>query len=694
MKDNSSPDFQAVNSNPALSDTNYNSQNLDQNSKENMYYSLSKYREIKRLKEAELLQRKHQNEITNLIKSELDKQLIEYKANKEMEDLEKEIDGLTYNSNDNNKYFFSIESNKKEKEKEKEEEIKKKNNESKTNKNENNNNEKIKIIEEVKFNPKNLHENPFLMEQAKKRQLFEINQIKNKKRLERLEKLNNIRNEQIALRKRLESERVNKNLKRNNDDLILRKKYIENKIQYKDLNIFKNKKRKDEKRYQEYKEKNLEEKDKRDYIKKLRLSEEKYRENFYNDLLKKDEQLKQKKSKILESNEKPFILINEMNKLRNDNLNKLMSLIKNGIDENNIKQFYSEFPENKDIAKVFENYQKQKKIIEIDSFRRKEKKRLNPIKPENSAKRFKTTYDSKNKTMKIAKVVIESKNTGTNPAEKQNNRIKNDNRSQQIDMNRNNSSNNNIIPNICSTKNDNKSNNKDKNADNINYKIEIQENNDKNEAKDNIYNNIEVQDDKKDINAQTNTEINNNEKENKDKNIIIETNIIEKNIVDNNNNKNNNIDRSNTHYNEYKCETHENFDEIDENNNLNIPNKCENDNLDKRNILLDKKKVLFETEIRDKIKEYRKTRYQPFMEMLEKEKINEENRNLKLENITDSAEKRQLENLYGKERTVVSLRLKKENEKILRDIQIYEDNIRLQNQENQKYNMDRIRAKK
>lgn len=113
-----------------------------------------------------------------------------------------------------------------------------------------------------------------------------------------------------------------------------------------------------------------------------------------------------------------------------------------------------------------------------------------------------------------------------------------------------------------------------------------------------------------------------------------------------------------------------------------------------KNIFLDKKKVLFETEIRDKIKEYRKTRYQPFMEMLEKEKINEENRNLKLENITDSAEKRQLENLYGKERTVVSLRLKKENEKILRDIQIYEENIRLINQQNQKYNMDRIKIKK
>ena len=679
MADNSAPDLQALNSNPALSDTNYNSQNLEQNSKENKVYSLSKYREKKRLKDIELLQKKHRNEITNLIKSELDKQLIEYKANKEMEDLEKEIDNLTYKSNDNNKYLFSLESNKKEKEKE--EEIKKKNNESKENKNEKNNNEKKKITEEVKFNPKNLHENPYLMEQAKKRQLFEINQIKNQKRLERLEKLNIIRNEQIALRKRLESERINKNLKRNKDDLILRKKYIENKIQYKDLNIFKNKKIKDENRYKEFRAKEIEEKDKRDYIKKLRLSEEKYRENFYNVLLKKDEELKQKKNKNLESNEKPFILINEMNKLRNDNLNKLQSLLKNGIDENNIKQFYSEFPENKDIMKVFENYQKQKKMIEIDSFRRKEKKRLNPIKPENSVKRYKTTYDFKNKTIKIPKVVIESKNTSSNPAENQNIKIKNDNRSQKTDMNRNNINKNNKIPNICSTKNDNNFNNKDENKNNIISKIEIQENKDKTEENDNIINNIEVQDDKKEINNQMNSEINNKEKENENKDNKI---IIEKN----------NIDRSNLHYNDYKNETHENFDDIDENNNLNIPNKCEDDNPDKRNILLDKKKVLFETEIRDKIKEYRKTRYQPFMEMLEKEKINEENRNMKLENIMDSAEKKQLENLYGKERTVVSLRLKKENEKILRDIQNYEDNIRLQNQQNQKYNMDRIRDKK
>ena len=107
-------------------------------------------------------------------------------------------------------------------------------------------------------------------------------------------------------------------------------------------------------------------------------------------------------------------------------------------------------------------------------------------------------------------------------------------------------------------------------------------------------------------------------------------------------------------------------------------------------IFKDNKKVLFETEIREKIKEYKKERYQPFIQMLEREKNIEENRNLKLQNINDEFERQKLENQFGKERTLVSLRLKKENEKILLDIQNYENKLREENEKNQKYNMDRI----
>ena len=76
--------------------------------------------------------------------------------------------------------------------------------------------------------------------------------------------------------------------------------------------------------------------------------------------------------------------------------------------------------------------------------------------------------------------------------------------------------------------------------------------------------------------------------------------------------------------------------------------------------------------------------------MLEREKINEENRNLKLQNINDDFERNQLENQFGKERTLVCLRLKKENEKVLLDIQNYEKKLREENEKNQKYTMDRI----
>ena len=60
--------------------------------------------------------------------------------------------------------------------------------------------------------------------------------------------------------------------------------------------------------------------------------------------------------------------------------------------------------------------------------------------------------------------------------------------------------------------------------------------------------------------------------------------------------------------------------------------------------------------------------------MLEREKIIEENRNKQLEDINDDIERIKLENQFGKERTLVSLRLKKENEKALLDVQNYEKN--------------------
>jgi hypothetical protein len=76
--------------------------------------------------------------------------------------------------------------------------------------------------------------------------------------------------------------------------------------------------------------------------------------------------------------------------------------------------------------------------------------------------------------------------------------------------------------------------------------------------------------------------------------------------------------------------------------------------------------------------------------MLEREKNNEFYRNENLKNITNEKAKKELEILYGKERTMVSLRLKKENEKIKLDIENYEKQIREEDKKNHRYNMNLI----
>ena len=320
--------------------------------------------------------------------------------------------------------------------------------------------------------------------------------------------------------------------------------------------------------------------------------------------------MKKKKLENIEIKQKMVSQYRELNNERKNNIKKLKKLIRHGIDEGNIDKFYSQFPENKEIEIVFENYKKERKELENNNTNKnKEKLYLNPLKKTsddninniNNDKMSRTSYEFRNNTIKIPKINIDRQYSTKND-KNDNNNNKDNQENQDINNEINDEKNkdkNNKIVNICSTKKD-KSNLRDKE----------------------------------------------NEKE----------------IINNNNNQN-----------------------IKENKNEN-----ENEKSNQHEDIIDNKKVLFETEIRDKIKEYKKERYQPFIKMLEREKMNEEKRNLKLQNIKDDSERIKLENQFGKERTLVSLRLKKENEKVLLDIQNYEKKLREENEKNQKYNMERI----
>lgn len=286
--------------------------------------------------------------------------------------------------------------------------------------------------------------------------------------------------------------------------------------------------------------------------------------------------------------------------MRNDNFKNFKNFIKNGVDENNIEQFYLLFPQNNKTKDIFEKYKKLKKEIENSSGGNLRKK-LIPIKSisnlETNENYYRTSTNFRSRGTKMKKYLIESKSK--------------DNIKKYANNINNNDEKNKII-NFCAT---------------INFKS-----NDHFE----------------------------NEKE-KDNNFKNNTNDIEDNKVINKNKNENEFISGN-----------------------------KDNKIDKKKFVEEQKKVLYETEIEEKINKYRKERYQPLIEMLEKEKINEFYRNKNLKNIKNENSKKELENIYGKERTLVSLRLNKEHEKIKLDIKNYEKQIREEDQKNHRYNMNLI----
>ena len=264
---------------------------LKEEKKEIKVISSMIYQENKLKNEIELLQKRHQKEISDIIKFELDKQLLQLKTNKEQEKYEKEYNNMNYKSlyNNNNILLSLIEKEKgKEALENSKEKNKIKNNDSKLKGKDIINNDKnippkpLKIIDE-----KNFHENYYLMDQAKKRQIYEMNQKLTQKKFEKKEKLNKIKSEQNAIKKRIEAERANKNIQKNNYDLSVRKNLIEIKIQIKDLFAYQNRQKINEVREEAIKMNRKMEQEKFDYIKKLRLSEEKDRISLYLDKIKK-----------------------------------------------------------------------------------------------------------------------------------------------------------------------------------------------------------------------------------------------------------------------------------------------------------------------------------------------------------------------------------------------------------------------
>ena len=94
-------------------------------------------------------------------------------------------------------------------------------------------------------------------------------------------------------------------------------------------------------------------------------------------------------------------------------------------------------------------------------------------------------------------------------------------------------------------------------------------------------------------------------------------------------------------------------------------------------------KVFYESEIRDKIQQFKENIYREFFRHVEDEKQNEDLRNKQLMNVHDPQKRHELEKRFSRERALVDLRLRRENQNVEEKILSYEINLRQSNLDNQ-----------
>ena len=122
-------------------------------------------------------------------------------------------------------------------------------------------------------------------------------------------------------------------------------------------------------------------------------------------------------------------------------------------------------------------------------------------------------------------------------------------------------------------------------------------------------------------------------------------------------------------------------------------NRQKEDKKNNREISTEDNKILYESEIREKIRQYKENIYREFFRHVEDEKHNEDLRNKQLEDVHDPQKRHELEKRFSKERALVDLRLKRENKNIEEKIRSYEIKLRQSNLNNQNLFLKNIEKK-
>ena len=316
--------------------------------------------------EIDILKKKHEKELANIIELELDKDLFNLEILKQEENYNKEYEKLNFlNLNNNgedsenaNEDVFGKQENKK-------------NNRYKNNimnnsmKNQNLRSSSSRRKNHIMLDERNTYlDNLYSLQQAKIDQKYEKNMKKNWKKLEKVEKVNKIKGEQMALKKRIEVERASQNLQKNSRDFQIKHENLIKEIQMKKLLIYQNKK-KFEEYLKEKKEMNyLKYMEKLDYIQSLRRKDENLRQLKYEKLKDKQSQREKIKSDRMDVYDTKQLKIFYLDNERKRNIKKIKNILNNGVDEENLEKILQSFPGNREIDKVIENYKNKRDTIQ------------------------------------------------------------------------------------------------------------------------------------------------------------------------------------------------------------------------------------------------------------------------------------------------------------------------------------------
>ena len=236
-------------------------------------------------------------------------------------------------------------------------------------------------------------------------------------KLERLEKIRKITGEQRALKKRIGEERASQNLQKNAIDFLKRHEDLVTEIQNKKINIFQNKKKLNITKNKNEMN-NLKYLIKTDSISDLRRKEEYIRMVKYYELLEKQSKTEQIKNDRINVIDNKLLKLDYLNNERYKNIIKIKEILNTGISEENLEKIIEQFPDNKEIKKVVKNYQNNKKDLLYNSHKTKEEKKISIKKrPKSHGKLYLNKINKnnqkqskENQNLKIPNLLMKNKN--------------------------------------------------------------------------------------------------------------------------------------------------------------------------------------------------------------------------------------------------------------------------------------------